>query len=107
MATLLIPTDSDTPFYTQRTDLDGVEYLLTFTYNQRENCWYLSIADIDEFDLVNGIKIVPSINLLRQKPSRFLPPGTLLAISQTSDDSPPGFGELGIDRRFVLVYIEA
>ncbi len=100
---LAIPT-SDVPFYTQRTDLGRLDYLLTFVYNQREACWYLTLADIQETVLVSGVKIVCDWDLLQQKSDLRLPPGFLMAISNTLDNTPPDVDELGEGLRVQLYY---
>ncbi len=41
---LSIPTSPGVPFYQQTTSLDGADYTLTFTYNQREGIYYLTIG---------------------------------------------------------------
>lgn len=102
---LQIPT-FDSPFYTQVIDLDGVDYLFDFRYNQRENAWYFSIALVDETPLVSGIKIVVNVGLLQRFPSPLLPPGLLIALSNTTDQSPPGIGELGTTSRVTLLYFD-
>ncbi len=99
-----VPTSSD-PFYTQVSDFDGVNYSLEFRYNQRETCWYLSIADDIGNDIINGIKIVCSIPLLRRFSDTRLPPGELIAVASGDDDSPPGLTELGDGLRVALHYI--
>lgn len=105
MAILQIPTSPE-PFYTQVTDLEGTDYLLTFRWNQREDAYYLTIALSDETPLVNGIKIVCSVDLLSRFADVRLPKGVLMAVPLGVDDSIPRLGELGIDARVVLMYAE-
>ena len=100
-----IPTSQDLPFFTQVTTLDGISYLLSFRWNQRESCWYLSIALQDETPLADGIKIVCNVYLLRKFVDIRLPPGQLMAIANNNDTSPPGIDELGQDRRVTLLYL--
>jgi hypothetical protein len=104
MATQIIPCDPVLPFWSQTTTLDGVPYLLTFKYNQRETVYYLDIASSDgTIDYVFGLKLVPSIPLLRPWAT---PPGELVVISQSiADDSPPALGDLADGGRCVLMYI--
>lgn len=106
MGVFLIPTSPDTPFYTQSTPLSGTTYVFDFSYNQRENCWYFSIADSGGDVLAAGIKVVCGRPLIGQIANRFLPPGgEIFASSVTNDDSPPGLGELGEGRRVELIYL--
>lgn len=106
MAIYIIPTFDD-PFYTQTTSLDGVQYLLEFRYNQRENSWYLNVSLDDATPLVKGVKIVLGSDLLGRFVDRRMPTGRLVAIANGEDDSTPGMGELGVDRRVTLVYLDA
>lgn len=108
MAVLVIPTPNDQPYYSQKVRLDGRDYLFHVAYNEREDRRYLSIHDEEDEPLVSGIKIIANWPLLRSY--RFeprLPPGELMAIDLTGDDSPPGLNELGEDRRVELNYFEA
>ncbi|HYQ47152.1 MAG TPA: hypothetical protein VER11_34515 [Polyangiaceae bacterium] len=108
MATLLVPTTPGVPFYTQKTRLDGVDYVLSFRHSQREDRWYLSIADAEEVPILTGLKLVTNWPLLQAY--RFdprVPPGELMASTLTTDDSPPGLNELGEGLRVQLIYFEA
>jgi hypothetical protein len=108
MAVLIIPTTPGEPYYRQRTKLEGREYLLYFSYNQRIDRWYLSIFDELETPLLRGIKLICNWPLLRHY--RFderLPPGEMYALSLDGNDEPPGFEELGPGRRVELVYRES
>ncbi len=98
-----IPT-SDDPFYTQFTNLDGKDYFLTFTYCQREACYYLTVGDESAVDIVRGIKLVCNWPLLLGKRDERLPPGTLMVLSNTTDTTTPDLGELGPEKRCELVY---
>ena len=92
------------PFYTMTTVLDGTDYLFEFRFNQRESCWYFSISTTDGEALASGVKIVSERPLLRRFADVRLPPGILIAASNTTDKSPPGLTELGEDRRVTLIY---
>jgi len=95
MALLEIPTSPDAPFYSQTSQLEGVDYGFLFVYNQRENAYYLSIEDTAGNPLVKGIKLVCNTFLLDPFLSPSLPPGKLFVQSSDSNTSPPGIGELG------------
>lgn len=94
MTAQLVPTGSDA-FYQQTTSLDGVPYILTFAFNQRCACWYLSVATLDGTDVADGIKLVCGIpalawSLLEKCASPLCPPGLLFVQSTTTDLSTPG-----------------
>lgn len=107
MATLVIPTSAD-PFQTFKTRLDGVDYLISLAYNQREDRIYLSLADDEGTPIVSGLKVVANWPLLfRHRYNTAIPPGELMAIDTTSDKSPPSLGELGEGLRVQLTYFDA
>jgi len=106
MAQFFIPTNSEVPFNSQRTTIEGREFLLNFFYNQSEDVWYLSILDTNEIEILSGLKIVTNWLLLRRR--KFdprLPPGDFIAISST--DEPARFGELGLGKRVQLNYLDS
>jgi hypothetical protein len=99
---LIIPTDPNALFWVQTTELDGVPYVLTFRYNSREQCYYLSIGSQDGTTIyANGLKLVSNYALLR---TLFTPPGELFC-DAIGDDSPARVGDFG-GGRCLLYYIE-
>lgn len=105
MSAFMIPTATD-PFYSQVTDFDGIDYLLEFRYNQRENAWYFDISLADETKLFSGIKVEIGANLLGRFSDIRLPQGQLFAVASGNDESTAGLLELGIDSRVTLVYVD-
>lgn len=100
-----IPTALDTPLYSQRTTLDGKEYLLKFDYSEREDRWFLSLYDVDETPLALGIKVIPNWPLLRLHVSNpDVPQGKLVARDFSLAPAAPGFGDLG--RRVSILYYD-
>lgn len=103
---LIIPTSPDDPFYSQTSELNGVDYLLVFLYNQREGAYYLSLKTEDGVEIVSGLKLVCNTPLLAYHRSANTPPGELMVLSSVeTDESPPDVGELGPDRRCLLYYL--
>lgn len=106
MSILTINTEagSSSPFYVQRTDLDGVEYVLSFEYSGREDAWYLSVSDQEEV-LLATVKIVCGASLLGRLVSDNRPAGRLFCLPLTADNNSPGLDDLAPDTgRCVLVY---
>lgn len=68
------------PAITEEVTLDGVPYRFSFAWNFRGTYWSLSILDRDFNELVSGVKVVLDYELIRQFPSRGLPPGELWAV---------------------------
>lgn len=101
---LLISTRED-PYYQQRTRLDGRDYVLSFAYNEREQRWYLSLADEAEAPIATGLKLITHVELLhvyRYDPRT--PPGALMVSDISGDSSPPTQLELGEGKRCELLY---
>lgn len=117
MAQQVVETSRVFPVYTMRMPLDGVEYLLRFVFNQREASWYLSILDIDEVPLLEGVFIDANRQILSNKWVRkcfvdnelvktVLPAGDFVGIDLTGLNTSPGLDELGADARVVLTYFD-
>lgn len=98
---IVIPLPSDTAHYTTRVALDGVSYVLTLEWSQREARWYLSLADGEASPIAVGIKVVAGWPLLRKVTDARRPTGDLYALDTAGLGAPPAY-EWG--DRWVLVY---
>jgi hypothetical protein len=108
MAVLLVPTTPGAPYHSQKTRLDGRDYVLRFAFNERENRWHLSILDDEERPILLGLKLVANWPLLRHyRWDPRVPPGELMVLDLTGDRTPPGLDELGEGLRCELTYFEA
>jgi hypothetical protein len=108
MATLLIPVLLDAAYSAQRTRLDGRDYLLEFAFNEREDRWYLSISDDESAPIITGLKLITGLPLLRfYRADPRVPPGELIAMTLSQDESPPAFSDFGAGRRVELTYFDA
>lgn len=95
MTIMVIAGDANaTPLYEQQTTLDGSRFNLYFQFNQRCQCWYLSVADASGVDVYNGVKLVCGIPLLRKCKDPRRPAGELFVLSSTSNQAPPGLYDL-------------
>lgn len=108
MLTIPLPTVEAASF-TQRTQLEGVDYSLRYCHNSRTNSWTLDIAAIGGNDqepvpIVTGVKLFIGNNLLRYASSELKPRGILLALSSDGSRKAPGKDELG--SRVRLYYLE-
>jgi uncharacterized protein DUF6983 len=105
MSAQIIDTAQD-PFFDQVVNLEGTDYKLSFHYNQREDCYYLSIATPDGSDIVVGIKIVADWPLLHKWSDPRLPPGELFCSSNTAlQDPAPPLGSIGVGQLFTMIYL--
>jgi len=102
---LEIPTSTELVSYSQRTQLEGRDYLLVFDFREREGRWFLDLLDNEEEPLACGVKLVVGARLLRRKTDPRLPPGDFLVVDLEGQGRDPGFGELGA--RFRLLYVPA
>jgi hypothetical protein len=100
----VIPTRTDLPNWDQITTLDGIDFQLGFRYNQRENVYYLIVADSTGIVLNGGIKLVAGWLLMSDFVDQRLPPGEIFVGTTGLNDSPPGLGELGV--RGILYYAD-
>lgn len=91
-----IPTPG---FYTQRTTLSGVSYLLTFRYNSRMDRWLLDIADANAQLLLAGLPILGAWSVAGRFAGliRGLPLGHLAAADLTGAQRDPQENTLGSD----------
>lgn len=105
----VIPTNEG-PYYDQAVPILDTEYVFSFRFNTRENCWRMSLLTGAREPIVEGIKLVPGVDLLapyRYNPN--VPPVVLEVLIQggVSDDGPPGADELGEGLRAELYYVTA
>lgn len=108
MSLLIIPTTTGQPYYRQKTKLEGREYILEFSYNQRVQRWCLTLYDEVGTALLRGIKLVTNWPLLRHyRSDTRLPPGELIAMATDGSNEPPQLDELGEGKRVELLYLES
>lgn len=110
MALYEIPcTPGGQPEWTQRTQLNGTEYLFNFRWNQRDGHWFLRIADGDGVALYDGLPLVTGLELLAQESGvRAIEGGLFVvddAVAGGIGDLDPGFADLGT--RFKLLHVSA
>jgi hypothetical protein len=108
MAILTIPTTSD-PFQRMTVRLDGSDYVIELRYNQREERWYLSIADDESVPILSGLKLQANWPLLwRHRYDTRVPPGEIMVtVTTATDRSPPTLDDLGEGKRCELSYYDA
>lgn len=106
MAFLEIPVLEDNFRWVQETTLDGVRFLLHFSWNEREGAWYVSLHDVDDNPIATGARIVANWFLfLRKVDTEVVPAGRFFVADTTGSGVDPGKDELG--ERVKLIYIEA
>ncbi len=106
MAILQIDTGlaQTSKYFDQLTQLEGVEYLFTFLWSDREGCWYVELGDQDGNPIASGVRLVLGASLLRRFTDTRLPPGLLTLVDYTGtgfDLASPG--DLGVG--YQLMYL--
>lgn len=103
-----VPVPNEFAFFRQTTQLDGVEYVLLFQFNQRMCCWYVSIFDEDDEPIVVGRRLNVDVPIGRGVRDDRFPEGRLMTVDQYEDlaagKADPGFTDLGV--RHLLLYFE-
>lgn len=104
MSHLVIDNDTTDLYYDQTVGLEGLEYLMRFTWMNRTSQWLLDIYDQDENPLASGIALVVGWSLLRRFKDSRLPPGVLMCVDVTGQNNEISVpGDLG--DRVLLMYI--
>lgn len=105
MSTLtVIPTDAQSPWYSQVITLANVRYTLTLRFNTRMSRWLLDVGDAADKALVLGVPLLINRNLLRQYPGRGLPPGAMFVTDESGAEQQPSLSSFL--RTHVLWYLE-
>ncbi len=91
--------------FKQKTQLDGVDYVLEFVWNQRDGHWLMHLLDQDEDPIMQGILLVTNYDLIKQCIDPRRPPGMLFIADALGLDEDPGYSDLG--GRFTLGYVSA
>ncbi len=106
MSLVVIPTTPSVAAFTQRTTLDGKDYVLFFRFNRRLGRWSMDINDQDGRVIAAGVMLVTNYPLARLCLDPRKPQGPLFVLDGLSlNDSDPSFCTLGA--RFQLVYGQA
>ncbi len=111
---LAVPTSLELSSYSQRTQLDGEDFVLFFQYNQRLDRWFVDVTDEEEKPIGVGLRLTTNFPAGRFLRDERRPKGTLMVVDQegsgTDQDAlnqlsrDAGLFELG--DRFILIYFE-
>lgn len=105
MSVFVLPTSVTSANYTFTVDLDGVEFQLSFKFNERDDAWFLTILDVNGNVLRAGLKIVNEWFLLRLWQDSTAPAGELIPVNQGEVSAPPTLKQLG--EEVLLTYLDA
>lgn len=103
---LALPLFPGVPSYFYRIALSGEEYEIRLVWRERAAGWYMTISDLDGDPLAEGVRLVCSYPLIRNRSQATKAiPGQLYAFDLSdSGDASPGLEDLG--RRVGLYYVE-
>ncbi len=88
--------------WTQRSQMSGRDYLLTFDWNQRLGQWFLRLCDQDD-RIIRAVGLNTDWPLLRGCVDPRRPPGTLLLLDTSSRAQDCSF--VGLGDRWALIYL--
>lgn len=102
----IVPTFQTTSArYILEAELATEVFRLRFTWNQRESSWYMDILDIDDNNIMLGVKLVANYQLLLQyKAMAELPKGDFIMMDL---ESSPQTGPVTFDNygtRYQLIF---
>jgi hypothetical protein len=93
--------EQNNPKFDTFASLSGVNYNIRIFYSYFDQSYYLTFKDI-----VNNIKIVNGIDLLKNYRFLNVPPGELRCVRRVGRKSKPNFNDIGPGKEMELVYIE-
>lgn len=105
----MLPTSKskDDDFYSFSQELDGIDYVFTFYWNERATAWFMSVALTDGTELLSGNKVTTGTNLFEwwvDQVNSFR--GALLVRDSSGTDADPGRYDLAPDGRCTIYYLE-
>jgi hypothetical protein len=100
-----IRTSTKESNYEQVTSLDGVDFILRFLWNERDNHWFLTIRDAAGSDIITGIKLVADIPVGAHLTDERRPEGQIWTVDMTGAGVDPGLRDLG--ERVILSYVDS
>ena len=86
-------------------ELDAVLHNLSFYWNSREEAWYLNILTEDNVEILGGVKLVPSYDLLKQyQANPALPQGLLILVDIENKPTTTNLNYDTLGVRYQLLY---
>lgn len=98
----------DTAYQEKLVTLNGNRVFITISFNTRDSMWYLDITDRNNTDIVSGIKVVPSQDLVTKYLNlATLLGGTMFCIDTKLSGNNVSRDTFGTDKQFQLWYYTA
>ena len=105
MALVILPLDNDVRNFEFRTDLDGIQFLFAFRFNERMDRWIMDIKTADDEPILMGTPILQGVTFLERFKIETLPPGRLFSINIQTLFEETGVEDLG--KNLLVLYNEA
>lgn len=100
-----IVTRKDVPAYSQRVELDGEIFVLSFRYNLRAKRWFFDIQNEQGVDVLLGLPLQTGVGLTSRYVIEELPAGEFVIVNREDDNRNPEREDLGESHQ--LLYNEA
>jgi len=105
MAVIIPIFSSASPRFDMTIELDNVSYHLFFSWNDREEAWYMDIKDNQDILIQSGIKLSIGYQLITQyKANPLLPLGDFFVIDTSPNEVEAGISYEGLGSRYQLIY---
>lgn len=105
MAFLEIPVRNDLPAYKFQIELEQTLFNMEFTFNAREDRWFMDLSDSTGEPIVRGVKLLTGWPILSRFQDDRMPLGELFMLDTAGEDKHATRDDLG--DRVVMVYRES
>ena len=103
MANTILSLTASSPMFDEVVVLDGVEFILSFTWNARASSWFCEIRDSTDTVLAEARKVAVDIPFIAHGTVSGLPEGQLWFFTTDGLGGQPGLFDLGA--RVQLEYV--
>lgn len=105
MLEIVVP---DSAWSQQQITLGGDTFNIVFKFNNRDKGWRFDLFDLDDNEIISGIKIMPDQSLIERYKSTItsLPTGAIMCVKvKESDLTELGRNNLGVDKTYRLLWL--
>lgn len=105
MLEIIVP---DSAWSEQQITLGGETYNIVFKFNNRDKAWRFDLYDLDQNEIMSGIKIMANQSLYERYKNTYpdLPSGAIVCFKgRISDINPLGRDNLGVGKTYNLLWL--
>ena len=99
----IIPFQNDLPSFSEEVTIDGIPYILDFSWNSRGEFWSMSIYNRDQTPLILGVKLVLFFGLINKFVDIGLPPGDIYVVDPSGNTEK--LNQNDFETRAYLIYL--